>query len=190
MTSEYYTTVTAFGSFWERLLSEKLLSKFPVDFIGEESGFTIRSNDGPAIWDMIVLSKEYPSERFKVVVTTNNKYKDVIEYYEFQSGATFFNHLEPLYHFDVSEEVNREAGSNIIDEFKVEIKETLDKINVFVPCYEYVIGCENPTQEMVSNIQFEYGYQNTTLTARVIGQTYIKIDLESDFPNVEPDSEK
>jgi len=179
MSTEYYTTVSASEKFWERLVKERLESGFPITFISEEAGFTIKSKDSPAIMDMIELSNEFPRERFDAIITTSNKYEDVIEYYEFQNGATFFNHSEPLYHFDLSEEVEEVADPAIIDEFKKEIIEALDRINVFIPSYENVIGSENPTQEMVSNIQFEYGCQNTTLTATVVGRTYIKIDMKS-----------
>lgn len=179
MSKEYYTTVSASERFWESLVEERLESGFPITIINDEAGFTIKSKDGPAIMDMIELSNKYPGERFNVIITTNNKYKDVIEYYEFQNGTAFFNHLEPLYYFDLSEEVERLPDPVIIDEFKKEIIEALDRINVFIPSYEYVIGCENPTQELVSNIQFEYGCQNLTLTARVIGQTFIEIDMKS-----------
>lgn len=179
MSEEYYTTVSTSERFWESLVEERLGSGFPISIINDEAGFTIKSKDGPAIMDMIELSNKYPVERFNAIITTNNKYKDVIEYYEFQNGTAFFNHSEPLYHFDLSEEVEEVADPTILDEFKKEIIESLDRINVFIPSYEYVIGCENPTQELVSNIQFEYGCQNTTLTATVVGQTFVKIDMMS-----------
>ncbi|GAH84368.1 unnamed protein product, partial [marine sediment metagenome] len=113
------------------------------------------------------------------VVTTNNIYNNVIEYYEFQSGTSFFNHLEPLYHFKCSEDVERLVDPLIIDEFKKEISEALERLVEFTPSYEVVIGNQSPKREMVTNIQFEYGDQNTKLTASVIGQTWIEIDLNS-----------
>ncbi len=180
MAKEYYTTVSASEAFWERLVSEKIESAFPITLMSEGAGFTITSKNKPAIGDMIELSNEFPDESFNVIVTTNNIYKNIIEYYDFQSGATYFNHLEPLYHFDLSEEVEQMVDPDIIDEFKKEITESLERINVFVPSYEHVIGCQNQTKEIVSNIQFEYGHQNTTLSAKVIGQTFIKINIESD----------
>jgi hypothetical protein len=187
MQTEYYTTVTASDGFWEGLITDKLISGFPTVFHCEEAGFTITSMYGPAIWDMIELSNEYPDEHFDVVVTTNNKYQDVIEYYEFQRGATFFNHLEPLYHFDISDAVGCNVCSEVIDEFKNEIIEALDRLLDFDPSYEHVIGINNPKQEMVSNIQFEYGHQDITLNAKVICKTYIQIDIKSDSLERGPD---
>jgi len=177
--TEYYTTVTASDEFWQRLVSEKIKSGFPATFISEDAGFSIKSKYGPAIWDMIELSNEFPDERFNVVVTTDNIYENVIEYYEFQSGATFFDHLEPIYYFSLSENIERSVESVIIDEFKKEISEALDRILEFTPSYESMIGKQSPKKHMATNIQFEYGQHDTILTARVIGQTCIEIGLES-----------
>jgi hypothetical protein len=178
--TEFYTTVTAPDEFWQKLIAEKIESGFPTTFRSEGAGFTVSSRYGPAIWDIIELSNEYPDQYFNVTVTTNNKYRDVIEYYEFRSGATFFIRLEPLYHFDISDPVVCNVCSEVIDEFKKEIINALDRLLDFDPSYEQVIGINNPKQEMVSNIQFEYGQKNLLLSARVIGQTYIKLDLISD----------
>ncbi|MEA3438440.1 MAG: hypothetical protein U9R43_18395 [Thermodesulfobacteriota bacterium] len=178
MSTEYYTTATASEGFWESLISDQLESGFPITYIGEGAGFTIKSEDYPAIKDMIELSKEHPDERFNVAVTTNDKLRDVIEYYEFQSGVTFFNHVEPLFHFDVSEEVDQKAGSEIINELKKEITESLNWLSEFVPSYEQLLGCPNRPDEMVTNFQFEYRHKDITLYARLIGHTCIEIDLE------------
>ncbi len=177
--TEYYTTVTASDEFWQRLVSDRLVSGFPTTFISEEAGFTITSKYGPAIWDMIELSNEFPDERFNVVVTTDNIYENVIEYYEFLGGATYFNHLEPLYYFSPSDEVERLVDPAITEKFKKEISQSLDRNIDFVPSYENVIGLKSPKKEMVTNMQFKYGHQDVILTARAIGQTYIEIELES-----------
>jgi len=182
MATEYYTTVTASDEFWGKLVYERLETGFPTTFMSEEAGFTITSKYAPAIWDMIELSKEFPDERFNVVVTTDNIYENVIEYYEFQSGATFINHLEPIYYFSLGEDVERLVDTVIINEFKQEISEALNRIIEFIPSNKRVIGIQSPKKEMVSNIQFEYGQQDTILTATVFGQTFIEIELES-IPN-------
>ena len=190
MKTEYYTTVTATDDFWKNMVYERLDSGYPIMFTGEEAGFTITSKNKPAIGDMIELSKEFPDECFNVVISTDNICENIIEYYDFQGGAIFLKHLEPIYYFSLSEEVERLVDPRIIEEFKKEVSEALDGIIEFVPSYEHVIGCQGPKKDMVSNIQFEYGCQNTTLSAKVIGQTFIKIEIESDSYDVEPNSEK
>jgi hypothetical protein len=176
---EYYTTVTVSDEFWRKIISEKIESGFPATFIGDDAGFTIRSKYGPAIWDMIELSNEYPDELFNVIVTTNNKYKDVTEYYEFKSGTTLFRHLEPLYHFDLDEDVEELVDPQVIDDFKMEITDTLDRILDIEPSYEKVIGIQDPDNAKVSNIVLQYGQKDFVLSARVIGQTYVRIDFDS-----------
>ena len=61
----------------------------------------------------------------------------------------------------------------------MEIYETLDRVTKFHPSYENVIGVQSPKKEMVTNIQFKYAHQDTVLTARIVGQICIEIDLES-----------
>jgi hypothetical protein len=179
MEIEYNTTVTASKEFWIKLISEKITSGFQKKLIGEEAGFTITSVDKPALEDIADLSFDFPDELFTAVVTTDNIYKNVIEYYEFLDGATYFNHLEPNYFFSLSKEVKRSVDPLIIDEFKKEISEALDRVAVFTPSYENVNGIQRPKKEMVTNILFEYGNQNINLSAKVIGQTWIEIDLNS-----------
>ncbi len=157
--------------------------------MGDDAGFTIISKYGPAIWDLIELSNEYPDELFNVIVTTNNKYKDVTEYYEFTSGTTLFRRLESLYHFDLDEDVEELVDPQVIYDFKMEITDTLDRIMDIEPSYEKVLGIQDPDKAKVSNIQFEYGQKNTILSAKVIGQTYIQIDLVSDSYDSDTDSE-
>ena len=133
---EYYTTVTASDEFWQELISDRLESGFPTTFIGDDVGFTITSKYGPAIWDMIELSNHFPDQCFDAVVTTDNIYHNVIEYYEFLSGATFFIRLKPIYHFDLSDEVKEYVQPEIIEEFQMEITEALDRLLDFDPSYE------------------------------------------------------
>lgn len=115
MEIEYYTTVTASEKFWNKLVSEKLESKFPVSFISEKTGFSITSKYRPAIWDLIALSNKFPEEKFNVIITTDNIYQNIIEYYEFYNGATFFLRSEPIYYFSISDEVKKNVDPTIID---------------------------------------------------------------------------
>lgn len=179
MKTEYSTTITASKEFWVKLISEKFTSSFQNKLIGEKAGFTITSVDKPALEDIADLSFDFPDELFTAVVTTDNIYKNVIEYYEFLEGATYFNHLEPIYFFSLSEKVERLVDSSLIEEFKKEVSEALDRMIEFVPSYKVMNDGQNSKNEMATNIQFEFGDQNTTLSAKLLGKTYIEIDLES-----------
>lgn len=178
MEIEYYTTVTASEKFWNKLVSEKLESKFPVSFISEKTGFSITSKYRPAIWDLIALSNKFPEEKFNVIITTDNIYQNIIEYYEFYNGATFFLRSEPIYYFSISDEVKKNVDPTIIDMFQEEIIESLDRINDFVPSYRNTIGYQNQRTELVTNVQFEYGNQNCLLKAKRVGLTFVKIELK------------
>lgn len=175
MTTEYYTTVTATEGFWNELISTTLFSNFPISFIGEEVGFTITSKNKPAIREMIDLSNKFPDELFDVIITTDNIRQNIIEYYHFQSGATFFLKSEPLYSFSISNEVNKFADQEIIDSFKTEIKDSLQRLNVFTPTYLGIPLHQNEEKPIVTNLQFEYGAGGMILSAIRSGLTYIEI---------------
>lgn len=179
MAIEYYTTVTVSEKFWNKLVSEKLKSKFPVYFISENAGFSITSKYRPAIWDLIALSNELPEEKFNVIITTDNIYQNIIEYYEFRGGATFFLRSEPIYYFSISDEVKKSVDPIIIDSFQEEIIESLDRINDFVPSYQNTIGYQDQRTELITNVQFEYGNQNCLLRAKRVGLTYVEIEMKS-----------
>jgi hypothetical protein len=179
MAIEYYTTVTTTDRFWQKLIAEKIESGFSTTFIGDDAGFTIKSKYGPALQEIIELSNRYPDERFTVVVTSNNEYNDVIDYYDLQGGVTTFSRVEPLYHFYLSENVNESIDLDIVEDFKIEIIEALNRLLDFNPSYDQLIDSHNPKEKMISNIRFEYGRNKAILSARVVGRTFIKIDLVS-----------
>ena len=179
MTTEYYTTITATEGFWNELISTTLFSNFPISFIGEEVGFTITSKNKPAIREMIDLSNKFPDELFDVIITTDNIRQNIIEYYHFQSGATVLNRSEPIYYFSISNEAKKFADQEIIDSFKTEIKDSLQRLNVFTPTYLGIPLHQNEEKPMVTNLQFEYGAGGMVLSAIRSGLTYIEIDFRS-----------
>jgi len=180
MIHEYYTTVKASDDFWKQLVSKATEEKHPIGFIGENVAFTITTKYGPAIRTLIELSNRFPKEIFEATITTNDLYNNLIEYYEFRSGTTSLNHLEPIYHFVCSEETKQKVDPIIVNQFKEEIIEALNRLSYFEPSTERKINQpSNEKKERISNICFEYGRRRKLLTATVMGTTYIKINSDA-----------
>lgn len=178
MATEYYTTVTASDKFWNKLVSEKLETEYPISCICEDAGFSLTSKYYPAIIEIIELSNKIPEEHFNVIITMDNIYQNIIDYYEIHGGEARLIRSEPIFTFSISEDVRKNVDSTIIDDFKSEIIESLDRIGDFEPSYERVPEYQDPKWEMVTNVQFFYGYRDTILTARRMGSTYVKIELK------------
>lgn len=86
---EYYTIVSASSGFWERLLMKQigddLSCRIGIAGIGE---LKIISKNGPALDEIILLSKEYPDEVFQVEIAADNIYENYVYHYECSSGQS------------------------------------------------------------------------------------------------------
>lgn len=186
MTIEYYTTVEPSEGFWQQLVSNQLNYNYPIRLIGEDVGFTITREDIPAIRTMIVLSENFPEETFKVTITTNDLYNNLIERYEITSGTTFLIDLEPIYHFVCSEGTIPKVDPIILNHFKEEIIEALNRLAYYEASIERLRIHPNRQEERVSNISFEYGKEGRLLTATVKGSTFIEINSEGYIEDYDP----
>jgi len=179
MNTEYYTVVQASSKFWERLISKSINLQSKIKLIDDESGFTITSHNIPSIQEIIKLSECYPEEVFDVIISTNDLYNNFFEQYKLRGGKAIESHIKPIYHFEYLDDVGQKVAPIVLNNFKDEIAELLDRLNQAENRFRKIKEQDNPTKEVVSNIELKYADSQYVLTAKVKGKTYIDMKLVS-----------
>jgi hypothetical protein len=180
MRTDYYTTVAITPNFWEHFISKSINEQL---FSDGEAKFLITSNQNLDIEKVKNLSRKYPDEVFDVKIYAHEFCSDLISEYRIKNGRSVGINSMPIYDFNYSDEVANFVSLDVINDFKKEIVELLNRLQD-----HELIGIQYQTgnlrkKKIISNIELKYSNNNYVLSATVTGRYHIKIELISFIPD-------